>query len=83
MATMNISLPDKLKEWIEKQVATGEFSNSSDFVRDVVRKAKERQEVISEIQELLDEGEASGFAAYDRKATETQLGIDKRKKNAA
>jgi antitoxin ParD1/3/4 len=83
MATMNISLPDKMKKWIEKQVKSGDFSNSSDYVRDVLRQAKERQEVIAEIQDLLDVGEKSGFEPYDRAAIEDRLGISKRKRRAA
>jgi antitoxin ParD1/3/4 len=40
MATMNISLPDKMREWIDQQVATGRFSNASDLVRDLIRDAQ-------------------------------------------
>jgi antitoxin ParD1/3/4 len=83
MATMNISLPDKLKKWVEKQVKSGNFSNTSDFVRDVIRKDMERQAVFAEVQALLDEGEASGYVLYDRKALEARYGIGKRKKHAA
>lgn len=34
---MNISLPDQMKEWVEKQVATGRYADASDYVRDLVR----------------------------------------------
>ena len=44
MATMNISLPDKMREWIDQQVATGRFSNASDLVRDLIRDAQLRAE---------------------------------------
>lgn len=44
MATMNISLPDQLKDWIEAQVERKHFSNTSDFMRDLVRDAKERDD---------------------------------------
>ncbi len=37
MATMNISLPDEMKAFIDGQVQTGRFSNASDYVRDVIR----------------------------------------------
>ena len=40
MATMNISLPDKMREWIDQQVATGRFANASDLVRDLIRDAQ-------------------------------------------
>ena len=45
MATMNISLPDKMREWIDQQVATGRFSNASDLVRDLIRDAQMREMV--------------------------------------
>ena len=44
MATMNISLPDKMREWIDQQVATGRFSNASDLMRDLIRDAQARGE---------------------------------------
>jgi antitoxin ParD1/3/4 len=37
MATMNISLPDEMKAFVEGQVATGHFANASDFMRDIIR----------------------------------------------
>ncbi|MBV8972469.1 MAG: type II toxin-antitoxin system ParD family antitoxin [Sphingomonadaceae bacterium] len=60
MATMNISLPDPMKAWIEAQAASGRYSNVSDFVRDLVRREQERTEKIAAMQVLLDEGRASG-----------------------
>jgi len=37
MATMNISLPGEMKTFVEEQVASGRYSNASDFVRDAIR----------------------------------------------
>ena len=37
---MNISLPDKMREWIDQQVATGRFANASDLMRDLIRDAQ-------------------------------------------
>jgi len=34
MATMNVSLPDAMKEWVESQTQTGRYGNASDYVRD-------------------------------------------------
>ena len=42
MATMNISLPDKMREWIDQQVASGRYSNASDLMRDLIRDAQTR-----------------------------------------
>jgi len=60
MATMNISLPDKMKAWIEEQVATGRYSNASDYVRTLLREEQERAEGIADLQALIDEGRGSG-----------------------
>jgi len=42
MATMNISLPDQMKEWVEAQSESGRYSNASDYVRDLIRRDQER-----------------------------------------
>jgi antitoxin ParD1/3/4 len=42
MATMNISLPAKLKDWVEAQVATGNYANASDYIRDLLRDDQEK-----------------------------------------
>lgn len=62
MATMNVSLPDKMKQWVEDQVATGRYGNSSDYVRDLVRRDQERAEARASLYKLLDEGFESGFS---------------------
>jgi antitoxin ParD1/3/4 len=66
MATMNISLPDQMKEWVEAQAKDGRYSNSSDYVRDLIRRDVVRAEKIAHMQKLIDEGLASGFRAYEK-----------------
>lgn len=51
MQTMNISLPESMKEFVEEQVSGGGYSSASEYVRDLVRadqsrKAKERLEEV-------------------------------------
>jgi antitoxin ParD1/3/4 len=60
MATMNISLPDKMKKWVEKQVKSGRYSNASDLVRDVLRREEDRVKAIAALQREIDKGRASG-----------------------
>ena len=48
---MNVSLPEALKEYVQKRVAEGTFSNPSDYVRalireDIKRTAEERLDVL-------------------------------------
>lgn len=61
MATMNISLPDKMKEWVEAQVATGKFGNASDFIRDLIRKELEKGNTKAWLEAEIEKGYASGF----------------------
>ena len=44
MATMNVSLPDAMKDWVEGQTQTGRYSNASDYVRDLIRRDMERRD---------------------------------------
>ena len=59
---MNVSLPDPMKAWVESQSNDGRYSNASDYVRDLIRRDQSRQRAIGEIQELINEGLASGEA---------------------
>lgn len=61
MATMNISLPDQMKAWVEAQAEDGKYANSSDVIRDLIRREQIKQEKIAALNVLLEEGEASGF----------------------
>jgi len=76
MATMNISLPDPMKIWIEAQAATGRYSNVSDFVRDLIRREQERREKVAAMQRLVDEGRASGVS--DRSMADIRDGVLRR-----
>lgn len=60
MATMNVSLPDPMKDWVEAQTQTGRYSNASDYVRDLIRRDQERADKISQMQKLVAEGLESG-----------------------
>jgi antitoxin ParD1/3/4 len=43
MTSLNISLPDALKEYVEGQVATGDWGTPSEYVRELIRQDKERR----------------------------------------
>jgi antitoxin ParD1/3/4 len=64
MATMNISLPEQMKAWAESQAETGRYSNTSDYVRDLIRRDQERAEKIAAMQTHFDEGMASGVSPH-------------------
>jgi len=58
MATMNVSLPDLLREWVESRVEGGAFANASDYVRDLIRHDQDAA-LRAAIQEGLDSGRSS------------------------
>ncbi|HRE60152.1 MAG TPA: type II toxin-antitoxin system ParD family antitoxin [Micropepsaceae bacterium] len=60
MATMNISLPDAMRAWVESRSQDGRYANASDYVRDLIRKDQERADKTATLQRLIDEGLASG-----------------------
>jgi antitoxin ParD1/3/4 len=62
MATMNVSLPDAMKDWVEAQARGGRYSNASDYVRDLIRRDQERAARIAHMQRQVDEGLASGIS---------------------
>jgi antitoxin ParD1/3/4 len=57
LATMNVSLPDEMKEWVEERASTGRFANVSDYIRDVLRR---EQAAVDRFQAVIDEARASG-----------------------
>ena len=42
MSTMNISLPDSLKSFVDDQVNQGGYGTSSEYVRELIRKDQDR-----------------------------------------
>lgn len=62
MATMNVSLPDPMKDWVEAQTQSGRYSNASDYVRDLIRRDQERASKLAELQKLITEGLESGVS---------------------
>jgi antitoxin ParD1/3/4 len=37
MQSMNISLPDALKEFVDGQIAAGRYTSASEYVRELIR----------------------------------------------
>ena len=62
MATMNISLPDPMKAWVEEQAKSDRYANTSDVVRDLIRREQIKAEKIAHWNRLIDEAYASGVS---------------------
>ncbi len=59
MATMNISLTDPLKQFVDEEVREGGYSSTSDYVRDLIRQ-RQRSKAEELLKQLIAEGLASG-----------------------
>ena len=76
MSTMNISLPDSLKEFVDQQVTIAGYGTSSEYVRELIRHDQDRLR----LRNLLLEGAQSkvtGLADADY-FTSLRSGIKKR-----
>lgn len=62
MATMNISLPDPMRDWVQTQIQDGRYSSSSDYVRDLIRRDQEFRQQQQILQEAITEGLKSGIS---------------------
>ncbi len=58
MATMNISLPDELKQFVDQQVAAGAYGSSSEYLRELIRKQRD----VEKLRQMLLDGANSGPA---------------------
>ncbi len=73
MSTMNVSLPDELKSYVDDQVGAGAYGSTSEYVRDLIRRDMDRQHLrrlllagaTSEVGPVADDGY---FAALRRRS---------------
>lgn len=43
MQSMNISLPEPLKQFVDGQISTGRYSSASEYVRELIRNDEKRK----------------------------------------
>ncbi len=55
-----ITITDQQDNWIKAQIAAGQFTNDSEYVRDLIRRDQASQADIEVIRAALIEGEESG-----------------------
>lgn len=69
MATLNISIPDNMKQWINTQIKSGKYSSASDYMRDLVRSDQRGfQELDDMLIAGLNSGETTPFDMQETKA---------------
>lgn len=65
MQSMNISLPEPLKQFVDGQIAQGRYSSVSEYVRELIR-ADEKRKAEEQLETLLLEGLQGEEAAFTR-----------------
>ena len=64
--TMNIALPETMKEFVREQVTAGGYSTASEYVRELIR-ADQKRKAGQRLDSLLLEGIESGSARLTKK----------------
>ena len=57
--TMSFALPETMRDYIDERVTTGHYGNTSEYIRDLIRRDQEEQ-ARKRLRELIEEGLASG-----------------------
>jgi antitoxin ParD1/3/4 len=60
MATMNISVTDRMRAWVENKVSEGEYATASDCLRDLMRERMDHEEKLAALKIEVRKGFESG-----------------------
>jgi antitoxin ParD1/3/4 len=63
MAKISISMSDKMEKFVADRVKSGDFNNTSEYFRDLVRRDQEKREAEDKLRVMIEEAEASGFSS--------------------
>jgi antitoxin ParD1/3/4 len=70
--TMSFALPESMRAYIDDRVAAGNYGNTSEYIRDLVRRDQEAQ-AKRRLRDLIEEGLASGPGRRRTSADEDEL----------
>ena len=62
MASMNVSVPDPMRDWVNRRIESGQYASVSDYVRDLIRRDQTRADEKQALIAALIEGEKSGVS---------------------
>ncbi len=70
--TLSFALPEAMRSYIDARVASGHYGNTSEYIRDLVRK-DQAEEAKARLRALIEDGLASGPAVPWSLADENEL----------
>ncbi|MCY7398504.1 MAG: type II toxin-antitoxin system ParD family antitoxin [Sphingomonas bacterium] len=73
MATMNISVTDRMRAWVETKVSEGEYATASDCMRDLLRERMARETKLAALRRELSKGFESGISTRSWDDLEAEL----------
>lgn len=73
MQSMNISLPDHLKQFVDGQIAQGRYSSVSEYVRELIRADEKRK-----VEEQLEAKLLEGLNSIDNELTQEQIALSQK-----
>jgi antitoxin ParD1/3/4 len=63
MATLTVSVPESVKEWIDEKIRAGEYLTSSDYFVDLVERDRAlTDDGAEELEHIVEEARASGLS---------------------
>lgn len=62
MASMNVSLPEPMRDWVQGRIDGGHYASVSDYVRDLIRRDQATADQRTQLVRALVEGEESGIS---------------------
>ncbi len=60
MHRKTISITDEMEAFIRSRVASGDYANDSEYIRDLIRREKARKQAEEELRAMIQEGLDSG-----------------------
>jgi antitoxin ParD1/3/4 len=78
-----ITVTAKQDNWIKAQIAAGEYTNDSEYIRDLIRRDQASQADLEEIRTALVDGEKSGEPQiFDGESFKQEMRVKHSKENA-
>jgi antitoxin ParD1/3/4 len=67
MVKKSITVTEQQNDWIQSQLAVGNYASDSELLRDLIRKEQEKLSQIAQIRKALDDAELSGISSRSPK----------------
>ena len=65
MSSMSVSISDQLRGFIKSRVESGDYHNESEYIRDLIRKDREKLSEEQQLLNLLRQSEQSGISTHN------------------